>query len=93
MIEKVNLDDINYIQYGNENGKDIVLLHGWGQNIEMMKPVGDLLANCYHVTIIDLPGFGASKEPSIILNVMDYTKIIHALLEKNRNSKIVRLRT
>ena len=26
--------DVNYIQYGE--GKDILLLHGWGQNIEMM---------------------------------------------------------
>ena len=33
--------DINYIEYGE--GTDIVLLHGWGQNIEMMKPVGDKL--------------------------------------------------
>ena len=33
MTEKVNLDDINYIQYGNDKGKDIILLHGWGQNI------------------------------------------------------------
>ena len=31
----MNIRDIylNYVQYGNK-GKDIVLLHGWGQNIE-----------------------------------------------------------
>ena len=34
--------DINYIDYG-EGKNTIVLLHGWGQNIEMMKPVGDKL--------------------------------------------------
>ena len=33
VIDKVNLEDINYIQYGNSKGKYIVLLHGWGQNI------------------------------------------------------------
>lgn len=82
MQKKINLDDINYIQYGNSKGKDIVLLHGWGQNIEMMKPLGDLLADNYHITIIDLPGFGKSKEPDIILDVGDYTEIVHDLLEK-----------
>ena len=81
MTKKVNLTDINYIQYGNDKGQDIVLLHGWGQNIEMMKPLGDLLADNYHITIIDLPGFGKSKEPATILDVGDYTEIVHDLLE------------
>ena len=81
MTKKVNLTDINYIQYGNDKGKDIVLLHGWGQNIEMMKPLGDLLADNYHITIIDLPGFCKSKEPATILDVGDYTEIVHDLLE------------
>lgn len=81
MTKKVNLTDINYIQYGNDKGKDIVLLHGWGQNIEMIKPLGDLLADNYHITIIDLPGFGKSKEPATILDVGDYTEIVHDLLE------------
>ena len=40
---KIKIQDINinYIQYGE--GKDILLLHGWGQNIEMMKPLGEKL--------------------------------------------------
>ena len=82
MAEKVNLDTINYIQYGNDKGKDIILLHGWGQNIEMMQPLGNLLADNYHITIIDLPGFGKSKEPAVALSVMDYTNIVHRLVEK-----------
>ena len=39
---------IRYIQYGE--GTDIVLLHGWGQNIEMMKPLADALPG-YRYTI------------------------------------------
>ena len=36
----MNIKDVyvNFIQYGNKSGKNIVLLHGWGQNIEMMEP-------------------------------------------------------
>ena len=32
---------INYKEYGKKNSDAIVYLHGWGQNIEMMKPIGD----------------------------------------------------
>ena len=42
--------DLNYIQYGS--GKDIILLHGWGQNIQMMKPLGDQLSKNYRITSI-----------------------------------------
>ena len=52
MIKKIKDIDINYVQYGT--GKDVVLLHGWGQNIKMMDPLGKLLKNC-RITILDLP--------------------------------------
>ena len=41
----MNIKDVyvNFIQYGNKSGKNIVLLHGWGQNIEMMDPIGKRL--------------------------------------------------
>ncbi len=56
--------NINYIQYG-EGKKDILLLHGWGQNIEMMKFIGDRFSDKYRITILDFPGFGESDEPSV----------------------------
>ena len=55
--------NINYIQYGS--GSDVVLLHGWGQNIAMMKPIGDRLQKNHRITILDFPGFGESEEPNI----------------------------
>ena len=72
--------DINYIQYGK--GKDIVLLHGWGQNIEMMMPVGDRLEKNYRITILDLPGFGESSEPKEVLNIYDYSDILEEFLNQ-----------
>lgn len=79
---KINVKsiDINYIQYGE--GSDIVLLHGWGQNIEMMKPLGDKLQKKHRITIIDLPGFGESAEPKEALTVYDYNTILEEFLEK-----------
>ncbi len=72
--------DINYIQYGE--GNDIILLHGWGQNIEMMKPLGDKLSKNHRITILDLPGFGDSSEPMKALSIYDYSDILEEFVKK-----------
>ena len=80
---KVNINniDVNYEEYGNKKGKTLILLHGWGQNIEMMKPIGDNLQKDYHILIIDLPGFGQSEEPKEEYYVEDYCKIVESLVD------------
>ena len=79
---KINIKniDINYTQYGE--GKDIVLLHGWGQNIEMMKPIGDNLCINHRITILDLPGFGESEEPKEVWNIGDYSNMLEEFLNR-----------
>lgn len=72
--------DINYIQYGK--GEDIVLLHGWGQNIEMMNPIGKRLENNFRITILDLPGHGGSSEPVDAITIYDYCEILKEFLDK-----------
>ena len=79
MIKRIHDLDVNYEQYGNKKGKNVVLLHGWGQNIQMMKPVGDNLTD-YDVIIIDLPGHGNSEEPKEVWLLTDFVDMIHALL-------------
>ena len=76
---KLNNTTIHYEQYGK--GHDILLLHGWGQNIEMMKPVGDLLAHKYRITILDFPGFGNSEEPKEVWTVEDYATVVEELVK------------
>ena len=79
---EVKIDDlkINYIQYGK--GSDILLLHGWGQNIEMMKILGDHFENNHRITILDFPGFGKSDEPKSPWSVEDYSLLVGKLIKK-----------
>lgn len=42
------------------SGPDLVLLHGWGMNGAVWAPVREALAVDYRVTVIELPGHGAS---------------------------------
>ena len=71
--------NVNYVREGNKEGQAVVLLHGWGQNIQMMKPVGDNLVD-KDVIIIDLPGHGKSDEPKEIWLLDDFVEMIHSLL-------------
>lgn len=79
---RINIKDIeiNYIQYGT--GKDILLLHGWGQNIEMMKPIGDALQDRFRITILDFPGFGESAEPKEKWNIEMYSNMLEEFVKK-----------
>jgi pimeloyl-ACP methyl ester carboxylesterase len=85
---KINIKniDVNYIQYGSGK-KNVVLLHGWGQNIQMMDPIGKRLENLATVTIIDLPGHGESSEPTEALTIYDYCDIVKELLDKLKIKK------
>jgi len=86
MQEIIKNVKINYKLYGN--GEDtIVLLHGWGQNIQMMEPIGNNFIKEYQVLIIDLPGFGCSDEPDTIWTMYEYVECIHELIEKLKIKK------
>lgn len=87
MIKKVKNVNINYEQYGK--GKEtIVYLHGWGQNIEMMKPIADPFQDKFQILIIDLPGFGKSQKPDFIWKLFDYVEAVHTLLQELKITKI-----
>ena len=89
---KMNVDgiNINYIRYGKVGAKALVFLHGWGQNIAMMKPVADNFSDDYDIVIVDLPGFGQSEEPKKAYEVIDYVEIIHEFLTKlNINNPVL----
>lgn len=84
----IKIDDIlvNYVNYGNKNGQDVVLLHGWGQNIEMMKPLADGIINS-NIYIIDLPGHGLSSEPNNSWTLDDFVLFLDKLFKKLKIKK------
>ena len=73
--------NVNYVRYGNIKGDTLVFLHGWGQNIEMMKPVADPFSDDFDIIIIDLPGHGESEEPESVYTVDDFGECVKELLD------------
>ena len=86
MIKTINNVSVNYIDFG-QGDNTLVLLHGWGQNIDMMKPIGNKFKKNNRVIIIDLPGFGMSEEPTYIWNIKDYVICVKELLDKLKVEK------
>lgn len=78
----INIDglDLNYIVEGN--GNPVVILHGWGCNIDTVIPIINILKEQYQVYAIDLPGFGKSQEPKDVIGSFEYVEIVKAFLKK-----------
>ena len=64
-------------------GRDVLLLHGWGQNKDMMKAVEDHLKDRFSVWNLDFPGFGESDDPAEPWGMEEYTAFIEDFIQKN----------
>lgn len=79
-IKKVS----TYYEKSGEEGKDVILLHGWGQNTQMMSFIADFLKEHFVVYNIDLPGFGKSAEPNEVWGIEDYTDFLREFCKKKK---------
>jgi len=91
-LKSVSIDNKTYdISYEIENPsckKDIVFLHGWGSNKDIMKNVFSPYLKDFRHIYIDMPGFGKSSN-EYELKTQDYTKIIDELLKLLNSTKDV----
>jgi surfactin synthase thioesterase subunit len=78
--------DISYEIINPTSQKDIIFLHGWGSNKNIMKNVfSSHMKNFRHI-YIDLPGFGKTKN-EYALKTTDYAKIVNEFLKLLNSSK------
>ena len=64
-----------------EGSRRVLLLHGWGADISLMRPVAEKLTGC-DCLMIDFPGFGKSGRPPEPWGVPDYAAAVRELLEQ-----------
>lgn len=72
--------EVNYIDQGE--GDTIVLLHGWGAKAETYRSIINMLTPHFRVIAPDMPGFGASSEPSFAYTSEDYAGFVKEFLNK-----------
>lgn len=85
---KINIDglNLNYIIEGV--GKDIIVLHGWGANINTVLPIVNILKDKFKVHALDLPGFGESMEPNQPIDSYKYADIVKQYMDKMEIEKV-----
>jgi len=71
---------VNYESCGE--GRDVIVLHGWGASIAAVKPIVNKLSNNFKVYALDLPGFGRSQLPGEVWGTPEYAGLVKAFIEK-----------
>jgi pimeloyl-ACP methyl ester carboxylesterase len=74
MFEKLQGLKIYYEVHGQ--GQPLFLLHGWGANVNSLRPVFNHLTAHYQVYALDLPGFGRSSPPPSCWGSYEYAHIL-----------------
>ncbi|MEA2029568.1 MAG: alpha/beta hydrolase [Campylobacterota bacterium] len=72
---------ISYELLNPKQSKNIIILHGWGSNKEIMKQAFQTTLPQYRHIYIDMPGFGKSSNP-MVLTTQEYAKIIQRFLDR-----------
>ena len=81
MIKDIDGVSLHYTLAGSGNEK-VLLLHGWGCNGSLMKPVADALQDEYLTLTPDFPGHGESGRPPEPWGVPEYARCLCKLLEE-----------
>lgn len=85
MYIKIDGHNVYYQKVGK--GKDLILLHGWGQDVSTWWGVIDKLKEQFTLWLIDLPGFGRSDNLKRTFGVLDYAKVVEQFIKKQKLNK------
>ncbi len=77
---------LNTVQLSN-SGSPLLMLHGWGQSLRALQPMGELLADMAQIHILDLPGFGKSEPPPADWNTTEYADRVVAYMDEQGITK------
>ena len=70
MFSTVCGQQIYYQKLGK--GKDLVLVHGWGQDVSSFWALSEKLKDSFTLWLVDLPGFGgvSCRRKTLLMQIM-----------------------
>lgn len=89
MYITLNNQEIYYQKLGS--GNDLILLHGWKQDVSSFHNISEILKKHFTLWLIDLPGFGRSENPKQDFTVEDYANLVYEFIKANKISKPILL--
>ena len=73
---------LHYDETGPADGRPVVLMHGWGCDHTTVRSIAAILEPGMHVYNLDLPGHGATNEPSFAWGVDDFTRLVEEFIKR-----------
>jgi 2-hydroxy-6-oxonona-2,4-dienedioate hydrolase len=80
--ENVNGFEIFYKEYGENNTKHILFLHGLGSSSITWGDIPETLSDTFHTIAVDLIGFGRSDKPKADYTIPYFSKFIKDFLRQ-----------
>lgn len=74
--------NLNIEVTGPEAATPVLLLHGWGSNAGLMRPLATALQDIYRVYNVDLPGHGQTPVPPEPWGVPEHAALVQAVIDK-----------
>ena len=85
MYITINNQHIYYQKLGK--GKDILMVHGWGQDVSTFWGVAEKLKEDFTLWLVDLPGFGRSELPKKDFTNQDYAEVLKGFVQELKMKK------
>ena len=84
MDKTIDIDGVSlhYRDSGEENLIPVIIMHGWGCNVDTVASIEKIFKGKMRTINIDLPGHGDSTEPPSVWGIEDFTSMIEKFISK-----------
>ncbi len=84
MDKTIDIDGVSlhFRDSGEENLKPIIIMHGWGCNVDTVASIENIFKGKMRVINVDLPGHGKSTEPPSLWGVEDFTSMMEKFISQ-----------
>lgn len=73
---------LHYRDSGEQDLPPVIIMHGWGCNVDTVASIADLFEGKMRILNVDLPGHGKSTEPPAVWGVEDFTSMMEKFIKE-----------
>ncbi|MDE6379848.1 MAG: alpha/beta hydrolase [Muribaculaceae bacterium] len=84
MEKTIDIDGVSlhYRDSGETDLKTVIIMHGWGCNVDTVASIENIFKGKMRVINVDLPGHGSSTEPPSVWGVEDFTSMMEKFISR-----------
>ncbi|MDE5795330.1 MAG: alpha/beta hydrolase [Muribaculaceae bacterium] len=84
MDKSIEIDGVklHYRDSEEENLRPVIIMHGWGCNVDTVASIENIFKGKMRVINVDLPGHGQSSEPPTVWGIEEFTSMMEKFISK-----------